>query len=44
MLAFLGYCGAGIATGKGPIDNLADHLANPWAVNCLSNGVSVPGL
>lgn len=30
--------------GKGPIDNLVDHLANPAAINFTTNGVSLPGI
>lgn len=30
------------ATGKSPIDNLVDHLANPTGVTFATNGVSVP--
>ena len=30
--------------GKGPIDNLIDHLANPAAINFTTNGVSLPGI
>lgn len=42
MLAFLGFNLQYLATGKSPIDNLVDHVANPWAVNFTTNGVSVP--
>eukprot|EP01026_Neomeris_dumetosa_P069949 TRINITY_DN6944_c0_g1_i4.p1 TRINITY_DN6944_c0_g1~~TRINITY_DN6944_c0_g1_i4.p1 ORF type:complete len:251 (-),score=45.75 TRINITY_DN6944_c0_g1_i4:178-930(-) len=44
MLAFLGFIAQKVATGKGPIDNLFDHLASPWANNFATNGVSVPFL
>ncbi|GIL59855.1 hypothetical protein Vafri_14563 [Volvox africanus] len=44
MVAFLGFTAQKFATGKGPIDNLAAHLADPWHVNYASNGVSVPFL
>lgn len=27
---------------QGPIDNLADHVANPTAVTFATNGVSLP--
>jgi Chlorophyll A-B binding protein len=42
MLAFLGFVSQYAATGKGPLQNLTDHLANPWANNFTTNGVSVP--
>ncbi|KAL4425803.1 hypothetical protein ABPG75_009819 [Micractinium tetrahymenae] len=42
MVAFLGFVAQHAATGKGPIENLADHLADPWANNFCSNGVSLP--
>lgn len=44
MLAFLGFIAQYGATGKGPIENLGQHLANPWANNFATNGVSIPGL
>jgi len=42
MLAFLGFCAQYQATGKGPLQNLSDHLANPAAINFTTNGVSLP--
>lgn len=42
MVAFLGFAAQYAATGKGPIANLADHLADPAHVNFVHNGVSVP--
>lgn len=30
MVAFLGFAAQYGATGKGPIDNLTEHLADPW--------------
>lgn len=42
MIAFLGFAAQYAATGKGPVDNLIAHLADPGHVNCVSNGVSVP--
>lgn len=42
MLAFLGFVAQHAATGKGPLANLADHLADPFANQCFTNGVSVP--
>ncbi|PNH03048.1 Chlorophyll a-b binding protein 7, chloroplastic [Tetrabaena socialis] len=44
MIAFLGFAAQKEATGKGPIDNLFAHLADPWHVTFASNGVSIPGL
>jgi len=44
MLACVGFLAAHAATGKGPIEALGAHLANPWGVNFATNGVSVPGL
>lgn len=42
MLAMVGFYSQHAATGKGPIDNLFDHLANPGVVNFATNGVSIP--
>jgi len=42
MVAFVGFASQFAATGKGPIANLVDHLADPSHVNCVHNGVSVP--
>ena len=42
MLALVGFVAQHSATGKGPIDNLVDHIANPTAVTFATNGVSVP--
>ncbi|PNH02343.1 Chlorophyll a-b binding protein 7, chloroplastic, partial [Tetrabaena socialis] len=42
MLANLGFAAQYAATGKGPLDNLADHLADPAHVTFATNGVSIP--
>lgn len=44
MVAFLGFVAQHAATGKGPLENLSAHLANPFATTCMTNGVSVPFL
>ena len=44
MVAFLGFLGQYGATGKTPLAALSEHLANPWATNVATNGVSIPGL
>jgi light-harvesting complex I chlorophyll a/b binding protein 1 len=44
MVAFLGFLGQYGATGKTPLAALSEHLANPWAANVATNGVSIPGL
>jgi len=44
MLALLGFAAQYAATGKGPIDNYFDHLADPYHVNFCTNGVSLPFL
>ncbi|KAI3438028.1 hypothetical protein D9Q98_000471 [Chlorella vulgaris] len=42
MVAFVGFAAQYAATGKGPIDNLLDHVASPTTVNFCTNGVSIP--
>jgi light-harvesting complex I chlorophyll a/b binding protein 5 len=42
MVAFLGFIAQHAATGKGPIDNLVDHINNPTGVTFATNGVSLP--
>lgn len=42
MVAFVGFIAQHHATGKSPIANLADHLANPTGATFATNGVSVP--
>lgn len=37
MIAFMSFVIQGQATGKGPLANLADHLANPFANNITAN-------
>ena len=43
MVAFLGFLAQQAATGKGPVDNLLEHIASPWAVNYCTNGVRRAG-
>jgi hypothetical protein len=42
MVAALGFFAQYAATGKGPITNLVEHVANPTAVTAATNGISVP--
>ena len=42
MLSCVAYVAQHCATGKGPLQNLSDHVASPWAVNFATNGISIP--
>ncbi|KAK9841317.1 hypothetical protein WJX74_003752 [Apatococcus lobatus] len=44
MIAFLGFSAQFAATGKDPLDNLFDHLADPTHNTVATNGVSFPFL
>lgn len=37
MLAFVGFCSQAAVRGKGPIDCLKDHIADPWHNNSESS-------
>merc|ERR1711879_230360 len=40
MVAVAGFFAQGLATGNGPITDLANHLGDPWHINIATNGVS----
>jgi len=42
MLACVGFVSQHAVTGKGPLENLRDHIASPWQTNFATNGVSFP--
>jgi light-harvesting complex I chlorophyll a/b binding protein 1 len=44
MISFLGFIAQHAATGKTPLTNLSEHIADPSHVNVSSNGVSIPYL
>jgi hypothetical protein len=45
MIAFLGFVVQHYAyPGKGPVDNLFDHIAAPYTTTFATNGVSLPFL
>lgn len=39
MLAFIGFCSQAAVQGKGPIDCLKDHIADPWHNNIYTSKV-----
>lgn len=43
MLGFVGMVMAAQVTGKGPIANLADHLASPFTTSIMAKSVVLPG-
>mmetsp|Transcript_10551 Transcript_10551/g.23847 ORF Transcript_10551/g.23847 Transcript_10551/m.23847 type:complete len:233 (-) Transcript_10551:131-829(-) len=44
MLAFVGIQAQYQATGKGALECLSSHIASPFSVNAVTNGVSVPAM
>ncbi|KAK9803122.1 hypothetical protein WJX73_007428 [Symbiochloris irregularis] len=42
LIALVGFVFQHSATGKGPLDNLIDHIADPAHVNVATNGISLP--
>ena len=42
MFAMAGFFAQSLATNKGPLSNLSEHIADPFHVNIATNGISVP--
>lgn len=43
MLAFIGFCSQAAVNGKGPIECLTDHIADPQHVNIYTSSVGKVG-
>ena len=43
MLAFVGFIMAAQVTGKGPIANLVEHIADPLSTSIFSKALILPG-
>lgn len=39
MLAFVGFCSQAAVRGKGPVECLSDHIADPWHNNIFTSSV-----